>query len=851
MNSTRSWKKPTPDQVSQAVLQLGQDAHYRYFFDRLQNPEWIEPLWQRGYFRKPPEPIRDEAQGTIRFPQWSEGQYLARMAEHNPVLVRDVIAKVPDCGNPFVYENFADAMLRMPGDVAATLLGRAKAWSRSEYFPTFFAEKLGEVAAHLARSGETDAALELMAALLEVQPDPKSKEAIDDPDSFILAPEPRARFDLWHYQEILKKHVPAIVVACGLNVLQMLCELLDSSIRLSHRRLENEGPQDLSHIWRPAVEEDDQNRLPLIKSLLVSAVRDAAEQIVRGDPALLPPVVEKLEAQRPRWRIFTRIAMHILGSFPDKSASIGLIRQYLTDTSLFDDLDCRHEYVFLLRRYFNCLAPDEQNKLLAWAENAPSAEQFKKWLSEFRGQPASDEDAARARKHEQRDRFARFGDNLPEPGKSRYEGLVREVGDARHPEFASYTESFVGPRSPKELRDLKSMGMTERVEFLRNWQPSPDFMGPSREGLAQQLTSLVAEYPDTFAKEAPLFLGLHPTYVRAVVHGLRDAIGKKKSFEWKPVVDLCQWVLQQNDQGVPRRSAYWAEEDQDWSWTRSAIAHLLEVALAQQPNVLPFELRAEIWELLSKLTEDPNPTPEHEARYGGPNMDPSHLSINTTRGEAMHAVIRYAFWVRRHLGNAYRSFADMPEVGDVLEKHLRCEIDPSLAIRSVYGRWFRWMHVLDPDWACKQAQVIFPSDTESKAFWEAAWSSYLAFGDATDEMLSTLESQYRLAIERLGEPLLLDARPANPETQLAAHLMAFYWRGKLNLDESGGLLSRFFAKSDGNVRACAIETVGRWAWQIKQSEKNVEGQVVERLVKLWEWRVAVIKRGRDPGKDAK
>ena len=49
------------------------------------------------------------------------------------------------------------------------------------------------------------------------------------------------------------------------------------------------------------------------------------------------------------------------------------------------------------------------------------------------------------------------------------------------------------------------------------------------------------------------------------------------------------------------------------------------------------------------LTNDPEPTPEYEEKYGGSNMDPAHIAINTTRGEAMHAVVYYGCWVYRNL----------------------------------------------------------------------------------------------------------------------------------------------------------------------------------------------------------
>ena len=89
----RSWKKPTPEQVDQAVALLVYAEHYRYFFDRLENPEWLEPLWDKGFFKHPPQPVWDEGEGTIRFPPWPEARYLARMAKHKPELVAKIIKR--------------------------------------------------------------------------------------------------------------------------------------------------------------------------------------------------------------------------------------------------------------------------------------------------------------------------------------------------------------------------------------------------------------------------------------------------------------------------------------------------------------------------------------------------------------------------------------------------------------------------------------------------------------------------------------------------------------------------------------------------------------------------------------
>lgn len=96
-------------------------------------------------------------------------------------------------------------------------------------------------------------ALDLLGSLLELRPDPKP----------ILLPEPRALFDSWHYQEIVRKSVPNLVGATGVRALDLLCDILDSALQLSTKDQDGEGSEDYSSIWRPA---STTTRVHLVKS---------------------------------------------------------------------------------------------------------------------------------------------------------------------------------------------------------------------------------------------------------------------------------------------------------------------------------------------------------------------------------------------------------------------------------------------------------------------------------------------------------------------------------------------------------------------------------------------------------
>ncbi len=838
----KSWKRPTPDEVSRAVSLLGHPGQYGYFFDRLQNPLWLGPLLQKGFFRQPLTPISDAKTGSIRFPPWPESRYLARMAtlQEAQEEVLQVVLNIPDTENTAVHEDLADVALALPVQLSVRLVPKAKKWAEARY-QLRLPEKLGAVVGRLAQGGAVDGALDLARTLLAVLPDPRTLPAAELPEAMRLMPEPTARFDVWDYEQILKKHLDQLAEAAGVRGLSLFADLLESAITLSHRRADGAPPEDYSWIWRPAIEEHEQNRRESIRTLLVSAVRDAAEGLASRAPASVSELVRLLEARD--WPVFRRLALHLLRRYPD--SAITLVEERFTNRNLFDDQRFRHEYVLMAADVFARVSESARQTFLDWIDQGPDLVAFRARYREEGGADLGDGDAVRYGKIWRRDRLAPLSGALPPEWKQRYLELVADVGEPQHPEFAAYMESgWVGPTSPRSADDLRAMSVADIAALLNMWTPSGDWFGPSKEGLGRELASVVQADPERFAREARLFAGVNPTYVRAVVQGLADAAKEGRAFAWPPVIDLCQWVVRQPREAVAGRRT--EDEDPDWEWTCKAIGSLLSAACEQGEAELPFDLRERAWAVLRTLTDDPDPTPEYEARYGGTNMEPATLSINTTRGEAMHAVVHYALWVRRHIeqltdGPALiaSGFEAMPEVRGVLEAHLDPANDPSLAIRAVYGQWFPWLVLLDRAWAAAQILRIFPADrTDLRG---AAWETYIVFCRPYDNVFEVLEPEYSRAVERLGDTARsVGHHLGDPEAHLAEHLMVFYGRGKLTLDAPPNLLAGFFEKAPGLIRGRAIEFIGR---SLRDEKGQIPAVVLQRFSALWERRIERARAG--------
>ena len=147
-------------------------ANYAYFFNNINTPEWIEPLWERGFFQNPPAVTPDSTPHW-----WPESRYLVRMAAEDPELVLRVIDGVPATDNFFVRKDMIQAALKMPADCAAQLAGRVKVYMRGK-LPQMYVEDLCELAVHLLKGGKVEAGIDVAREILDVSAKEVEGEAL-------------------------------------------------------------------------------------------------------------------------------------------------------------------------------------------------------------------------------------------------------------------------------------------------------------------------------------------------------------------------------------------------------------------------------------------------------------------------------------------------------------------------------------------------------------------------------------------------------------------------------------------------------------------------------------------------
>ena len=734
-------------------------------------------------------------------------------------------------------------MIHLPAKSMARWAGKEVCWvqlQRHIQYP--LSKALGEVIERLVSLGKIRAAMELARSLLTIrcvvdsdhpntvtdslQPggsgvnESDSEQADEeDPEVSELAASVVAGLSSrivgvlssYEYRQFVDRHVPVLVTRGRIRTLEMLCDVFEGAIAS-----DNLGRYD-GAFGRPAIEPHGQNYRDDVSDALIDAIRDASVQLVDAGETL-EAVVELLGRREPP--MFSRMILHLAAEKhardPELAAELAVCEEHFLDERLM------HEYSRLLGLVYPILDDDKRDRVMKWISDGPPFD------DSFAG---DDEERRIWTIYWQRRRLAWIHPHLDEGWKEQYAQIVDEIGVPENPDFMSYTTTWMGPRSPMDAGELGSRSAEEIARYVKSWQPSGDPMSPDLEGLTRTLEAVVAEAPAKFLKARQAFLEGPVRYVGAVLRGLSQAVRDDVAIDWSTTIELMSWLS-------ARQS-----DDSELRWARQDCIRLLEEGL--KGDLVDIRLRKIVWSIIDTIADDKDPSPEDDSK---PASDLAPRSINTVRGNALHAVVTYSLWVYRSvMGTSEAKLGAfgmrmIPEVRTRLERHLDPAIDPSPAIRSVYGQWFPYLVLLDDAWAGQHVASIFPDNQPELR--DAAWETYLRFCRVYNRPFELLRSQYREAVDRVDETGGHD--PSTRETIggfLGEHLVILAGRGLVAWSDQDALLKRFFERAKPDDVRRAIWLIGR---DLSKHENEVSDEALGRFQRLADELLGLLKKhGRE------
>jgi hypothetical protein len=759
---------------------------YRYFF-RKADVRWLGFLNRHG----------------LLFPRWETADYFARIAGEASEDVMAIIEGMKVDDNDWsTRRGFVDAAIKMPPNVARRLIKKVEAekWLTGPA-ADWLSHILSELLAILIADSQHEDALRL--AKLMIQGDNGVAYLRD-----------------FYFGEVLKN-----LSAVAAPDLAPYIKLLVQSLGMAIAHDGPNGNDDRSLMWRPAIENNPQNwRHGESKDHLVIALRDAMARHLAHLRSLatvnVSAALDALLESEPPYAIFTRVQLHFYRQ--ELAQFMPQIEQVLVDQ--FDGTNTWHEYFLLIKDSFPHLQPSMRLRYFELIDNGPKKIPDEHYVNHWK-----------ARK------LAVVVDHLSESELARYQDLLEAARKIAHPDFLSHhTAGWVGPTSPTDESALAAMPIEDLIEHLASWEPPKDmWFSSSRDGLGRLMGTVVGKNAEAFAKQAHRFLDarIRPVYLYQFFFGLQHGFKNGAHIDWQNVLALATGLVKQAEAGtLPAFSVDKPHDEWEaqWSGTFQAIANLLEDSLRNDTEGPAFTHRAEIRRILEFLCEHPDPTPEYEKEYGGNNMEPVTLSINTVRGRAFHALFSYIFWCDRHLSNKGENGSRIPqEAKDILEAHLDPARDSSLAVRSVYGQHFPWLVVFDPAWATSIVDRLFPAKDSELRY--AAWETYLS-NAVFPQVYPVLRPQYEQAISEARKFKANRRYWADPIVRLADHMMVAYaYRME---EEKGAVWAKFFQSATPEQRGMAVSFAGRVCIHASPARTGDTPPSINRLQEFWEWRLA-------------
>jgi hypothetical protein len=639
-------------------------------------------------------------------------------------------------------------MLAIPPERAAELTEQVSDWLTVQHAARYAFSEVAELVVRLAAAGfEAQALLLGRRALGIVRPLAGDDVEVNDTVTHFRA-QPEAVLGHWEFDQFLGAVTPTLIERYPLPTTRLLADVLGDALSAEFGPEAKARHKDMSYAWCDAVEADAERPVYEYKQALVPPLREAALAASRGNTEA-SEVVMLLRGYG--WTIHTRVALLVAQAAAESAPRVA--RDLLLDHELFERLEFRHEYSGLAAVAFPRLEGGDEATLLSWIDEGPSYE-------------TTDEHAERWK----RDRLMPIKDFLPGDWRSRYDEMAAVYGEpgweADH--VMGRYESWIGPTSPLNASELSQLSIADVIERLRTWQPSKDWRSPSREGLGRIVTGDVPNRPEQYATSAEAFADLGPTYARSLISGLRSSVDKLRSGDLPSVLALATRIV---DGRVPdperaSGSVLDADEDADWRNGRLELAHLLEAVCAA--DLLDSGQDEATWHCLSTLLDDPDPAADEEAAYGE-SMGPVNYSINTVRGQAVHATARMLGHLRR------TDRLQTPIAAEVKAAMLRSVDDASVAVRAAVGMHFFQLLACEVDQPAVLVERVFSDDGHGRA----AWASFLRFNSVSAQTMKFLWPTLQRAITAPDWQQDVESLSVSLRLAIALHVAAYPVAGDL------------------------------------------------------------------------
>ena len=854
----KSWKQPTNEMIDKALQSTKKGTARKYFFSRLENPLWLQPLTERGCFQSPPSVMRFD-DNSIQFPSWPEFQYLKNVSRDLPDEVINLILGLPKVDNPSVYNDILEIALQLHGGQSAQLKPKILEYTEiilefSDVDLWLWTHKYADLLAHWTAENQTSAALEFTKVLVEFAPNPQSetkqKRRGENPTSWGISLQPLPRIAPEEYAEIMSKGIRLLAEKEPYQLVRLLIDTTANMIHLGTHQKDPNKEEDASELWCERLSESDSNYEDP-KTTLVHTLTFVCEQVYEKSPDSIVALDEILRNQQ--WKVFKRLRQHLYAQYPNEQTK-PWIRELILGHEDYNRWEHHYEFQQMIRSacdHFgtSLLTEAEQVQIFDTILGGPSKTNFQRW----RGDEFTEEDFEQRQRNFHRKQFKPFQSLLFGEYKTYFQELETTVenpiSDEDYQPLKTTKIGYVSNRSPRASEGLAKLTDEELLSYINEWEgkerfyEGDSFVDINIEGLAEAFQTV---FKDTIIPDANRLRFwienreriARPIYVRMMINGMQAEI-KEKNFdrlnEW---LIFSEWVLSHTDRddyGLSDES----RENPNWHNSRRAVGDFIGVCLEEDVDV-PLSVREQLARLLEMLCTQFDSWLDRGKRVLLNRNDPLTEGINNTRSYALQALVKFGSWLRRH-----DSESEGLEVTMILEKRFALQTKYPLTPPeyAILGSNYPWIFYFNKMWAAAHKSDFFLQDVLPA--WLAAFVSYICYSEPFKPTFEILKNDFDFALQHLVDFNKQDIPPREePIDILGQHLFHYYlWemyplRGSASENDRCALLEQFYQRTDGD-RECWANLFNYVGRILRNTGEQLDKDLKDRTIAFFDWRFEI------------
>lgn len=845
----------TPIEIDRVINLLNdRGSNYDYFFQNAADPVWLGHLDERGFFLNPPD-SRQTAKEYIDAPWWPPLDYLIRIFEVEPEAVENIISVLPDTNNFRVLEGIFRIVLKADTADAVSRLSRFIT-SYVEHSPLDGEPVIGLLKKPFVFDSQlSEFTLGLLLKIVEFQSDPHEQEKRNRhneyPDAWDTILEPAPRFDESEYRKILGHGVRPLADRESYQVARILIDAVAGMIRLSmHQDQFGKGVDwDGSEIWCRRLNQSDPEHQD-IRGTLVQTLTYACERVYLKAPHSIDALDQAL--RNHGWEVFLRLRQHLYASFPN-DRTFTWIRQQILGHNRYSRWGHHYEFQMMIRKAseqfgYRLLSEDEQKKIFDEILSGPPGDNYRERI----GEDYSNEEWKKRQRDFHRMQLRPFASILTGERRSYYESLAADsstetITDEDYLPFSVESPDFVSVsyRSPISAEDIEILTDEELISYLNEFEQ--EHLDANNINIEINIEALAEVFQALFKKqiandEERLAFWMtnrgrieRPIHVNAMLKAILDLAGEGNLANLAQWIEFCAWVLSHSDvarvEGQPEPRGE-SRGHPDWSGARRTVVDFVESCVSRDNEVSITE-RNGLGELLRLVCNQFDSRLDQNRPVLLSEDDPVTEAINNTRSRALQSLVRFGFWIRRHLPEE-----PLSDVTGTLTQRLvdNAEIQLTRPERAMLGMQFGNLCSLVPIWATEHRDRIFPQ--KNKRIWQDAFGAYIRFNRPVEATFHILRDKYSYSVE------VLDARSAQKDygrmyvERLGQHLFIYYLWGVYPLSGNESLMARFYAKTENDRERWGqlFHYVGS---SLSKGAGNLENDLTDRIHAFFDWRLEV------------